>query len=464
MKSPSPLFITPPPENPDEADRKALDVIRQLDKIMARKSTIKTLNHRICIRDDSVRRIQGGRYEIFVSDATDKQSTCFDQIVKRDQSWLPLQTKDILIDFAIRQAKRNPDIARYGDSYTFGNFSLLVNGQKAEKQPNHIDMNPPNSQFGLMLTSNSPATLVYHVNETIKTAHDVKRVWNEWNGPKLVFPDNLMTAFESSSEANLLLQEFGNILIPEDSMMEQRVEHDVPPGSLMTLPGGVIHAGPQCKQGRTVLFFSGCPKEVTQNGQQQYHPDTQYSALFVCGQLISVLWRSPGVGRLERDYLLRMLVKYQRQSTIERKLACHFPEGAVKAFVMQLEDNKDLLGKRKLEKYIKDTAQDEEFCLFNINGDFQQVSVRGLLTKWEGIEMNLVVYRREFDNKILLNYPNEIEGSWEGGNPGDAYSLILNENETLPFDGTNGKLVDNDGEVIRCYTRGKKKPKKQRVE
>jgi hypothetical protein len=64
MKSPSPLFITPPPENPDEADRKALDVIRQLDKIMARKSTIKTLNHRICIRDDSVRRIQGGRYEI----------------------------------------------------------------------------------------------------------------------------------------------------------------------------------------------------------------------------------------------------------------------------------------------------------------------------------------------------------------------------------------------------------------
>lgn len=116
----------------------------------------------------------------------------------------------------------------------------------------------------------------------------------------------------------------------------------------------------------------------------------------------------------------------------------------------------------KLEEYIIKTAQDNMYCLYNVEGDFEQVSVEGLLTQWEGMELNLVVYRRTFDKKILLHYPNITEGSWEGGNPGETYTLTMNENETLAFDGSNGKLVDNDGDVIRCYTRRRQRKNNQR--
>ena len=101
------------------------------------------------------------------------------------------------------------------------------------------------------------------------------------------------------------------------------------------------------------------------------------------------------------------------------------------------------------------------FGFFNVDGDFEIVSIDNLHTEWEGEAFEIVVYRRRADAKILVKYPSESssEGSssWEGNRPDDKYCLAMYET-SAKFNGENGRLVDTDGEKIKCYISSTRQP------
>ena len=108
-------------------------------------------------------------------------------------------------------------------------------------------------------------------------------------------------------------------------MNELKIASPIPPGSVLSLPGSVIHAGPAASDYRSVLFFSACP---IQDDNVEYNPDTQYTGIFLCGWLVILLWRLPGMGVVEREYLLEILLHYMQESSVKRHFANHFPVGA----------------------------------------------------------------------------------------------------------------------------------------
>lgn len=366
---------------------------------------------------------------------------------------------------------RNEQIHKYGNDYTFSNFSLLVNYEATPQQAQHIDMLEPNMQFGLVFTNSSPGTLVYLVETDVSTISDVQQMWNEWNndGENACgdVPANLIHAVQQYSQnAQELIRDFGNILIPEHKLL--KIEQDsLSQGTLQSLPGSIIHAGPKSTDFRAVLFFSGCPaNESIMKDVEPYHPDTQYTAVFLMCQLIVVLWKCPVIQQQERQYLLRMLVKYLGEPTVaSRKWAHHLDDddsAGIREFVEHLEQSKSALSEEKVEAFIKSTASDENLCHYNITGDFDIASVDKLLTLWHGKEeVEIVVHRRPVDSKIILEYPNDEEVTWEGTIGGEKYTLsMFVENEK--FDGSNGTLIFNDCEEIECYTTNSTDMKKRR--
>ncbi len=68
----------------------------------------------------------------------------------------------------------------------------------------------------------------------------------------------------------------------------------------------------------------------------------------------------------------------------------------------------------------------------------------------------VIVYFRNDDSKVILNYPNDDqgqEGQWEGHCETDSYTLRMSGDDTNGrFGGTNGKLLASDGEEIKCWT------------
>jgi hypothetical protein len=152
-------------------------------------------------------------------------------------------------------------------------------------------------------------------------------------------------------------------------------------------------------------------------------------------------------------------LKYIRQSPVKRSWAGHFELGGFSVFLEKVERT-DAMSDSELEALIQTTAQDDTLCFYNVEGDFDVVSVDNLLTKWEGVEVELMVYRRESDNKILVKYP--IDLTWEGSKPGEQYRLEMNVKNETTFNGENGRLLDANGDEIKCYCLQNRKTIKKR--
>ena len=298
-----------------------------------------------------------------VNESSHSRLQCPCRVVQHPQAWLhldkqhhlPANAKDILINYATQQALRDN---RLVGSFKFGNFSIILTYEVVAQQAQHVDLLMPNYQFGLMLSDDSSGTLVYLVDDNIQTVHDVERIWNDWNGDSstsIPMPKNLVSAFRQSKDATRLVHDYGNVLLPEKQMKEVKIDGPIPVGSLLMLPGSIIHAGPESFGVRGVMFFSGCPVQITDVAE--YHPDTQYTGIFLCGQLLTLLWRLPGMGVKEREYLLRMLLKYMRQSPVKREWAHHFPLGGFSKFVETVES--ESLSLNDLEALIKTTAKND---------------------------------------------------------------------------------------------------------
>jgi hypothetical protein len=250
------MALMPPPST-KENTHPVLSILHQIDALLQQDSIQKELSQ--WKQDGSARHIQGNRMEIFLR-ADDKSSLFFDTIVAPH---LPPNAKEQVLDYAQQQALRDP---RLNDSYRFGNFSLLVNAAASPAQAPHIDLILPNFQFGLIVSEGADGTLFWESDHHIQSVEDLRNhYWKD-------MPEGLVQAMGKEDTVRVLLKFFGDVLLPDlpHGAIQKR---NLPTGTVLSLPGGVVHAGPSSEGFRTVLFFSGW-----QQGSviEAYDPDVQY--------------------------------------------------------------------------------------------------------------------------------------------------------------------------------------------
>ena len=521
-----------PPSNETESHAQALEYLHQLGTTILPKShryfqkfmnTTASNNN----NDESVRRIQTNRLEIFVHNASDKGSKAIDGLLKKHHLD-PETVKQSILQYATSQALKderlqpppphyqNTTTTTHTNNYKFGNFSLIVNYGPVHAQAPHVDLLEPNFQFGMMV-SPGPGTLWYDCPHKVSTTQELVNAWkrtdaldheqqqhqqqsdNTQNHASSsssslpTFPEKLPTILDSSPAVQTLLQGYGNVLVPDEELVESQVSHaHLPVGTLCSLPGSVVHAGPATPGFRAVLFFSAWPMNLKDNKVQEYDPDTQYGSVFLCGRISQLLWRHVRVDYEVRRYLLYKLYRYicqggnnnsRRQDRVVRNWYSHFPYDAWSAVVKRLEEQQQQPpqaghnnNNHEDRAFIDAAARNETLNFYNIQGsidrtlpgDFVRASLPNLYSDWEGESYEVHIFVRPLDGKTLLFYPMDRsqlgENSWEGTKDEDCYSLTPHSSshdhhpvltlDTPPwFDGTNGVLKDSDGDVIQCHVK-----------
>ncbi len=378
--------------------------------------------------------IQGGRFEIYLS-APGKCSKAFDwieQTIREDH-----QIDDIrshILDYAIAQARKDPRIA--SRDFVFDNFSLLVNFDPVKAQLPHLDMVEPNFQFGLIITTESPGTTIYEPVYQIRSMEDVKeRLWKD--APQSV--SKLMQL-----RAQFLLNEYGNVLC---SNLRSYYPGILQCGTLCSMPGSLIHAGPACEKFRAVLFFSASPRGYP----APYHADTQYFAPTICATMVVTLgeyfWSQ--LTFEDRFFLFRKIAEARRSYPA---LENHLTNPTVEHRTLRLF----------LEE-LRRCKNDSELIEWYAAAFFEQVSVEDLEAEEAtncGVYSKVRVYQRRYKStcRIYLYWVNY--EMWDPEFESQSFTLTMDQSPrkrksggslcSRLFDGENGVLKDNDGDVIRC--------------
>ena len=411
--------------------------LSQLDNLLKKKSTRALFDRLINEGDDSIRIVQAGRYEVFV-EAMFKTSYAFDHLTQNKLR----MSKQEMICYLKAQVLRDSRLTNKS-SYEFGNISFIITYDPVPAQVPHIDMILPNYQCGLILTEGAPGTLYGETTCELATVDDLVR---HWSCPPM--SRNLRKALENELLVNKLLEEFGKVLLsptmlsPGDTLTR---------GTVLTLPGSTVHAGPATTSYRSVLFASVWPKG---DAAPRYDPDTQYTSTVLCGHLLSLVWSKIGVK--DRKYMLERTVSCI-QDTLIRHVSNHFTEGPMAAFLEMVEHDK-YPAKMTLKKLILKSAKDDRFVA---SGDPQKID-KTIIVKIDDLEcvsvtdnlmalygeewFKVIVYRRPLSKNVMLYYPGEKQ--WEGGTPTDQYTLTLERPGEL-FDGSNGILRGSDEIEIR---------------
>jgi hypothetical protein len=500
----------------------------------------------------SLRYIQAGRYEIFAQSFSYKTTEVFDWLCEHVWSTHTQQAEEnaaaqiayfvsppamkcAILKYAVDQAARDGRVAlnTHKNKVNYDNFSLIVSYDPVEAQPKHIDLLYPNFQYGLIITDNSPGTNAYHVPHSIRSVKDIKdHVWND-------MPPTLYAALEGDIGVTSFIAQFGNVLCPNLELVEywktaqnasmateasnerKPVVNQIkesqtssscdtsnlfPTGTLLTLPGSEVHAGPAWDKYRAVLFFSACP-DMTKT--VPYHPDTQYFAPLLCCDFISLLWAKISVD--DRIYMLHRLVDSINDTKCQG-LERHISDRNLIQFI-RVALNWDK--KREMTRYVKKLGKcgtitdfirsfasqgkyiDEQTAgitvigkKFTPNGNVVQlpssrindivekISCAGLVVEYDGeyfpAEIFELIEKRQsvefLDNQkdkiptqhetssVMLYYP--YDESWEGHEnlytlewkrDCSLQSLDIDAGEQELFNGTNGVVRDSDGGVVPCY-------------
>ena len=111
---------------------------------------------------------------------------------------------------------------------------------------------------------------------------------------------SLETAIQEDIGLPKLINEFGKLLFPVVCVNTKRRGKTklLPAGTLLSLPGGIAHAGPAGDGFRAVLFFSSSPP-----GMEEYDPDVQYCKTTIVSDIILYTWGS--LDSADRQYLLK---------------------------------------------------------------------------------------------------------------------------------------------------------------
>ena len=379
--------------------------------------------------------IQGGRFEIYLQ-ATGKSSNAFDWMEEQVSSHQSIENiRSRILNFCKKQARKDPRVAS-GD-YDFDNFSLLVSFDPVEPQVPHLDMIEPNFQFGLVISADSPGTVVYEPVNTIQNMEDVKKVlWNDLSSS---------VCKRMQSKAHTILKEYGNVLCPNVRPFYPGL---LPQGTLCSMPGSVVHGGPACDRFRAVLFFSACPR----GHSAPYHADIQFFAPTMCTSMVASLGESfwSELSYEDRRYLLQKVADASRDYP---PLEHHVSEEAVENRTLK-SFLQDLRGCKKASELIEAYA----------SSFFEQISVDGLEAEEEtgkGVYSKVRLYQNGLkgSRRIYLYWVDLDE--WEPAKASQRFKLTMekvsrrkrkNDGNACAelFNGENGLLQDDEGDIIRC--------------
>ena len=485
------MCVIHPPKVDDHDDADAatiqenLATIREVSRMFASKAMHKEIRRAEAGGDKSLRPIQSKRFEIFVRNAGDKGSKFWDTAVRQRRkenaaTCLSATSTSRLLQYAESQARRDPRVCTSPHyDYKFSNFSLIVSYGSVPAQAPHLDLVGPNFQFILVLTDGSPSTNVYDLQEEdrIRLVKDLRQVWNKErleNHDGEMFPSNLVQVMQDSPDIVDFLADYGDVLHSNAFIKAVEKRQDsLPAGTVLSLPGGVMHAGPASSCYRAVLFFSAVPMTKTGPLTLEYNPDTQFGNVLLTGFLTQIVWRAVGITVKDRLYLLRRLAMFIRQADIRTGWERHFYDSPNLKRVVQRMTRR--IEYPELDEYLNRMATQDDLVFYHIElvgvkGDFQCVSDSRLHTSWEDGDWKVQVFRRDADGKVLLQYPEEQkepekrEGDgWEGHESGNHYRLEMNRNARgALFDGTNGRLWDDEGKEIKCFLVEPSKKRKRR--
>ena len=187
----------------------------------------------------------------------------------------------LLINYANSMAKNDPRVSTA--DYVMGNHGLIVSYAKVKQQVVHIDLwHTKQFQFGMMFSDKSKGTLEYEtIGPDLREGEvNIRTVWPDMS-------KSLETAIQEDIGLPKLIREFGKLLFPLVCVNKWRRGQTqlLPAGTLLSLPGGVAHAGPAGDGFRAVLFFSSSPK-----GMEEYNPDVQYCKTTIVSDIILYTW------------------------------------------------------------------------------------------------------------------------------------------------------------------------------
>jgi hypothetical protein len=138
--------------------------------------------------------------------------------------------------------------------------------------------------------------LTYEPDHKIKSVTALKKhVWKD-------MPRSLEETMRDSPACTALLRDFGSTLAI--NIEQHKQESTMRRGSVVTLPGSVIHAGPKTNGYRCILFFSGWRRGSFVDG---YDPDTQYFQSMLCADIYTILHKHLCIK--DRVYVLNKLAE-----------------------------------------------------------------------------------------------------------------------------------------------------------
>jgi hypothetical protein len=224
------------------------------------------------IHMSGIQLINGDRYEIFVSDADGTRGTgMFDWLIGEVEKKRTRQTTAVakariesirtsIVAFANTMAKKDK---RVGTDIDFQNHAIIISFDVCEQQDIHIDLDKKGHfQFGLLCTDNVFGTIEYSPLEPLLgDGCNLVDVWKD-------IPPSLALFLAQNAETSNLLRGFGRLLSPLVQTGAD-TEMPLPLGTLLSLPGEVVHAGPASDKFRAVMFFTGTPG-VKHRTQQKY--------------------------------------------------------------------------------------------------------------------------------------------------------------------------------------------------
>ena len=297
---------------PPNKDTEGLSLLRSMDEYM--RANIELVRDEferyVELKNSSIamagiRRINGGRYEVFVDESMGQGTGVFDWILgevekKRTNSSavvrrarIELMRRSIIV-LANKCALKD---LRVRVDTVFQNHAMIVNLDTCIQQDVHIDLDKKGHfQFGLICTDQVHGTKEYVPQEPVLGVQcNLLDIWSD-------IPKQLARFLAKDEDSKRLLKGFGRLLSVKDDSSEEK-SPALPLGTLLSLPGEVVHAGPGAEGLRAILFFTGTP-----NGETPYSSEIQHSRTTLLGEIIMLTWmdlqRMQDYAR-NRKYLLR---------------------------------------------------------------------------------------------------------------------------------------------------------------
>ena len=242
-----------------------------------------------------VREINGYRYELFLN-VPHKSTGEIDRVIRyamqperlspgaMDEG-SPRKQVDVaairnnIVQYANQQARRDQRIK--GRNYSFQNHALIISFGKVDEQDVHIDLHDTSHyQFGLICSNAALATSEFRPKDPVlKSGESLSKIWSN-------MPHGLSDKIDSNAQLRQLLNRYGSLLSDSTKVNTNKPALKYPTGTLLSLPGGVAHAGPKSNGFRAVLFFTGAP-----DGCPSYDPDVQHCKTTLVSELLRLSWK-----------------------------------------------------------------------------------------------------------------------------------------------------------------------------